>query len=112
MYPLLVWASSIDSVVREEAAFHVQPKEQVTVRTNPAVQFSFDRIEMIGRLAEGEQPRQLSEDELSVIRTPGSDSAELMNAVMPLVDAAVATGAERPYDGAGRRPASPCQPVI
>lgn len=56
MYPLLEWASSIDSVVREGAAFHVKPTEQVTVRTNPAVQFSFDRIEMIGRLAEGEQP--------------------------------------------------------
>jgi hypothetical protein len=37
---------------------------------------------------------------VSVIRTPGTDSAELMNAVMPLVDAAVTTGAERPYDGA------------
>ena len=100
MYPLLEWASSIDSVVREGAAFHVQPKEQVTVRTNPAVQFSFDRIEMIGRLAEGEQPRQLSEDEVSVTRTPGAGSAELMNTVMPLVHAAVTTGAETPYDRA------------
>jgi hypothetical protein len=52
LYPLLEWASSVDSVVREAAAFHVKPREHVTVRTNPAVQFSFDRIEMIGRLAE------------------------------------------------------------
>jgi hypothetical protein len=64
----------------------VKPREQVTVRTNPAVQFSFDKIEMIGRLAEGEQPRQLREDEVSVTRTQGAGSAELMNAVMPLVD--------------------------
>lgn len=100
LYPLLEWASSINSVVREGAAFHVQPREQVTVRTNPAVQFSFDRIEMIGRLAEGEQPRQLREDEVSVTRAPGAGSAELMNAVMPLVDGAVATAAETPNDGA------------
>ena len=100
LYPLLEWASSVDSVAREGAAFHVQPREQVTVRTNPAVQFSFDRIEMIGRLAEGEQPRQLREDEVSVTRAPGAGSAELMKAVMPLVDGAVATAAETPYDGA------------
>ena len=100
LYPLLEWASSIDSIAREGAAFHVKPREQVTVRTNPAVQFSFDKIEMIGRLAEGEQPRQLREDELSVTRTPSAGSAELMNAVMPLVDVAAATGAETPYDRA------------
>lgn len=99
MYPRLEWTSSIDSVVREGAAFQMKPREQITVRTNPAVQFSFDRIEMAGRLAEGEQPRQLREDEVNVTRTPGADSAELINAVMPLVDAAVATGAETPYDG-------------
>jgi hypothetical protein len=100
LYPLLEWASSIDSVVREGAAFHVQPKEQVTVRTNPAVQFTFDRIEIIGRLAEGEQPRQLREDEVSVIVAQGAGSAELMNAVIPLVDGVVATAAEKPYDRA------------
>jgi hypothetical protein len=55
---------------------------------------------MIGRLAEGEQTRQLREEEVTVTRTTGAASAELMNAVVPLVDAAVATGAEKPYDGA------------
>jgi hypothetical protein len=100
LYPLLEWSSSIDSIVREGAAFHVKPREQVTIRTNPAVQFSFDKIEMIGRLAEGEQPRQLREEEVSVSQTSRAGSAELMNAVMPLVDGAVATGAETPYDGA------------
>ena len=100
MYPLLEWASSIDSVAREGGSLPCEAQEQVTVRINPAVQFSFDRIEMIGRLAEGEQPRQLREDEVSVTRTPGAGSAELMSAVMPPVDGAVATGAETPYDGA------------
>jgi hypothetical protein len=100
LYPLLEWASSIDSIAREGAAFHVKPREQVTVRANRAVQFSFDRIEMFGRLAEGEQPRQLREDEVSVTQTAGAGSAELINAVMPLVDGAVATGAQTPYDGA------------
>ena len=100
LYPRLEWTSFIDSVAREGAAFHMKPKEQITVRTNPAIQFSFDRIEMIGRLAEGEKPKELSEDELNITRMPGAGSSELMNAVMPLVDAAAATGAERPYDGA------------
>jgi hypothetical protein len=100
LYPLLEWASSIDSMAREGAAFHMKPRERVTVRTNPAIQFRFDKIEMIGRFAEGEQPRQLSEDEVNVTQTPGAGSAELMNAVMPLVDGAVATGAEMAYDGA------------
>jgi hypothetical protein len=74
-------------------------REQITVRTNPAVQFSLDRIEVAGRLADGEPPVQLREDKLNVTRTAGAGSAELMNAVMPLVDTAAATGAERPYDG-------------
>jgi len=100
LYPRLEWTSFIDSVAREGAAFQMKAKEQITVRTNPAIQFSFDRIGIIGRLAEGEKPKELSEDELNVTRMPGAGSSELMSAVMPLVDAAAATGAERPYDGA------------
>ena len=100
LYPRLEWSSSIDSVVREGAAFEIKPKDQITVRTNPAIRFGFDRIEMFGRLAEGEQPKELSEDELNVTRPPGGNSSELMNSVMPLVDAAAATGADAPYDGA------------
>lgn len=100
MYPLLEWASSIDSVVREGSAFHMKPREKVTVRTNPDIQFRFDRIEMFGRLAEGEQPRELREDELTVTKTTGADPAELMNTVVPLVDAAVASRAETAYNGA------------
>jgi hypothetical protein len=100
LYPRLEWTSGIGSVVRDGAGFHITFREQITVRTNPAVQFSLDRIEVAGRLADGEPPVQLREDELNVIRTPGAGSAELMNAVMPLVDAVAATGADRPYDGA------------
>jgi hypothetical protein len=100
MYPRLEWRYFIDSVVREEKAFHIHGKEQITVRTNSAVQFRFDRIEAVGRLAEGEQPRELSEDELNLTLLPGSGSSDLMNAVIPLVDAAAATGAAMPYDRA------------
>ena len=98
MYPLLEWRSSIGSVIREGSAFEVKPTEQITIRINPALQFRFDRIEVIGRLAEGQMPRQLTESELEVVRTPGADSSNLVDAVMPLVDATAATGTERPYD--------------
>ena len=100
MYPRLEWHSSINSVVREGSAFQMKAKEQITVRTNPAIQFRFDRIEMIARLAEGEESKELSEEEVQVALTPSTASSELMNTVMPLVDTAVATGAEMPHDGA------------
>jgi hypothetical protein len=100
MYPVLEWSSSIDSVTREGSTFQMKPREQVTVRTNPAIRFSFDRIEMIGRLAEGQQSRELREDELTVTQTTGAGSAELMDVVMPLLDATVASKSETAYDGA------------
>jgi len=100
MYPLLEWRSSIGSVIREGSAFEMKPTEQITVRINPALQFRFDRIEVIGRLAEGQMPRQLTEVELKVVQTRGTDSSNLLSAVMPLVEAAAATGTERPYDRA------------
>ncbi len=97
-YPLLEWSSSIDAVVREGATFQVRPKERITVRTNPAVQFRLDRIEMVGRLTEGEQSRELTEDEVQITQEHGVRSIELMKTVMPLVDAAVAAAADTPYD--------------
>ncbi|HEX3962995.1 MAG TPA: hypothetical protein VHZ03_41235 [Trebonia sp.] len=98
LYPLLEWASSLDSVEREETKFEFNGKEQVTVRTNPAIRFQFDRIEVFGRLGEGQEPRRVSEDEVNLTTTPRDRTSELMNAVVPLADAAAATGAALPYD--------------
>lgn len=100
MYPRLEWTSSIDSVVREGTTFQFKGKEQVTVRINPAIRFQFDRIEVFGRLGEEQKPRQLSEDELDLTHIPRSRTPDLMNAVVPLADAAAASGAAVPYDAA------------
>jgi hypothetical protein len=100
LYPRLEWTSSIDSVAREGTSFQFKGKEQVTVRINPAIRFQFDRIEVFGRLGEDRKSRQLSEDELNLTYTPRSRTPDLMNAVVPLADAAAATGAAVPYDAA------------
>jgi hypothetical protein len=100
LYPRLDWTSSIESVARDGAAFQFKGKEQVTVWINPAIRFQFDRIEVFGRLGEGQKPRQLSEDELNLTYTPRSRMSELLNAVIPLADAAAATGAAAPYHAA------------
>jgi hypothetical protein len=98
LYPLLEWASSIDAVERQGTTFDFKGKERFTVRTNPAVRFQFDRLEIFGRLGEGQQPRCLSEDEVNLTTFPRARTSELMNAVVPLADAAAATGAAVAYD--------------
>jgi hypothetical protein len=113
LYPRLEWTSSIDSIAREGTAFEFKGKEQVTVRINPAIRFQFDRIEVFGRLGEGQKPRQLSEDELNLSHIPRSRTSDLMDAVVPLADAAAATGAAVPYDAArvlARWPSRPSRP--
>jgi hypothetical protein len=94
MYPRLEWISSIDSIAREGSTFQMKGKEQVTVRTHPAVSFSFDSIEVVGRLEEGEVPVEFSDQDITIEPMAGADSAKLLNAVMPLVDAAAASGAQ------------------
>jgi hypothetical protein len=100
LYPRLEWTSSIDSVAREGTAFQFKGKELVTVWINPAIRFQFDRIEVFGRISEGQKPRQLSEDDLNLTHIPRFRTSELLNAVVPLADAAAATGAAVPYDAA------------
>ena len=98
LYPRLEWTSFIESVAREGSAFQFRPREQITVRTNPAVQFHFDRIEVLGRLGEGQEPRRLSEDEVNLTRTAGLRASELMKSVVPLADTAAASAKAVSYD--------------
>lgn len=53
---------------------------------------------MFGRLGEGQEPGCLGEDEVNLTTTPRDRTSELMNAVVPLADAAAATGAALAYD--------------
>jgi hypothetical protein len=73
----------------------------MTVRTHPDVGFRLERLEVHGRLENGEAPVQLSDEDLTIEHTPASPSQSLLGSVMPLVDAAAASGADK-----GHTPAS------
>ncbi len=93
-YPRLEWRSEIGSVVREGPTFALAEREQITARTHPAVGFQLTRVELYGRLEDGQVPVELSEHDVRIESTPGSKSADLLASVMPLVDAATASGAD------------------
>jgi len=97
LYPRLEWSSSIESVDRESATFHMKPKERMTVRTHPDVGFRLERLEVHGRLENGEAPVRLSDEQVAIEYTPPSPSPRLLGSVMPLVDAAAASGADKAH---------------
>jgi len=100
MYPRLEWTSSIGSVIREGSTFQIKGQEQLTVRTHPDIKFQFDSIEVVGRLKEGHVPVELDPQDVILEPTGGVASTRLLNSVMPLVDAAVASGSEEFADHA------------
>ena len=57
---------------------------------------SVDAVERDG----GQAPRQLGQDEVNLTTSPRDRASDLMNAVLPLSDAAAATGAALPYNRA------------
>lgn len=95
LYPRLEWSSGYESVVREGSTFWMKPKERMTVRTHPDVGFRVERLEVHGRLENGEAPVQLSDEEVTIEYTPPSPSQRLLGSVMRLVDAAAASGADK-----------------
>jgi hypothetical protein len=95
LYPLLEWSSGIESVLREGSTFEMKQNEQLTVRTHPDVAFRLERLELHGRLENGQAPVQLSDKDVTIKHTPASPSLPLLGAVMPLVNAAAASGAEK-----------------
>jgi hypothetical protein len=101
LYPRLEWSSSIESVAREGSTFQMKPKERMTVRTHPEVGFCLERLEVHGRLENGEAPVRLSDEEVVIEYTPPSPSQRLLGSIMPLVDAAAVSGADK-----GHTPAS------
>lgn len=94
LYPRLEWQSGIDSVVREGSAFRATQKERITVRTHPDVGFRLERFEVFGRLSDGQVPVKLTDEDVVIEHSPPNPSITLVASVMPLVDAAVASGAE------------------
>jgi hypothetical protein len=95
LYPRLEWSSGIESVVREGSTFQMKQKERITIRTHPDVGFRLERLEVHGRLENGEAPVQLREEDVAIEHTPASPSQRLLGSVMPHVDAAAASGADK-----------------
>jgi len=94
LYPLLEWGSSISAVVREGSTFQMNGYDRITVRTHPDVSFTLDRLEVHGRLEDGRAPVEMSGGGVPVEVTSEQKSAKMLVAVMPMVDAAAASGAD------------------
>lgn len=91
LYPLLEWRSGIGSVIREGSTFTFHKSDKVTVRTHPDLSFRLDRVEVYGRLEDGQAPVDMSEPDTLLQPTPEPESASLIAEVMPLIDAAAAS---------------------
>ena len=94
MYPILEWNSSPSSVVHEGSSIRTDDSERITVRTHSDVSFKFERLDVFGRLQDGQVPVEISEMNLLVEPTPEPKSGRMLGAVMPLVDAATASGTD------------------
>jgi hypothetical protein len=95
LYPRLEWSSGVESVVSEGSMFQMKQKERMTIRTHPDVGFRLERLEVHGRLENGRAPVQLSEQDVTIEHTSASPSQRLLGSVMPLVDAAAASGTDK-----------------
>lgn len=95
-YPRLEWSSSLGSVLREGSSFTFKDQDKITVRTRPGIGFQMDRLEIVGRLVDGKASVQLDDEDVQLIPASASRPKELLAAVMPIVDAATAAGAEVP----------------
>ena len=94
-YPRLAWSSSVDSVLREGSSFTLKDQDKITVRTRPGVGFQLERLEIVGRLEDGQAPIQLDDKDIQVVSSSAyREAKELLAALMPIVDAAAATGAD------------------
>jgi hypothetical protein len=95
LYPTLAWTSGIDRVSREGTTFKLEQRDRITVRMHSDLGFKLDRLEYHGRLEDGEAPVRMSDEDVVVDYTPASTSQRLFESVMPLVDAAAASGLEQ-----------------
>jgi hypothetical protein len=94
LYPLLEWSSSIESVIREGSRFEFRTNDKFTVRTHPGVSFRMERLEVFGRLEDGQAPVEASTLDALIGPAAGLKSSEMLAAVMPLIEAATASGTD------------------
>jgi hypothetical protein len=93
-YPLLEWNSGVDYLVRDGFSFKIQEKETVTVRAHPDISFRPERIELHGRVEDGQAPIEISQEEIAIDYEPEPKSKLMLSEVMPLIDLATESGRE------------------
>jgi hypothetical protein len=81
-------------VVREGSTFQMKETEKITVRAHPDLNFHLDKFEVHGRLEDGQVPVEMREEDVLIEPVPGPKSGAMLAAVLPLVDAATASGAD------------------
>jgi hypothetical protein len=94
LYPILEWHSQVGSVVREGSTFKMGSTDRMTVRARPGVGFQLTRLELVGRLEDGQVPVEMSEQDVRIEPMSDRKSADLLSSVMPLIDCATASAAE------------------
>jgi hypothetical protein len=94
LYPLLEWKSAIGSVIREGSTFQVKEAETIKVRANPDVTFQLEGFEIRGRIEDGQAPIEMNDQDVQFDHTPEPKSVKMLTAVMPMVEAAVASGSQ------------------
>jgi hypothetical protein len=92
LYPRIEWNSGISAMVRDGSTFRMSFAERFTPRIHPNIRFTPERLEVSGRLENGEAPVELAED-IQVEHTADSVFRRLLSAVIPLVDSATGNGA-------------------
>ena len=93
-YPTLEWSSNITSVVRNGSAFTLTPEEKITVRLHPDIRFQIERIEIVGRLEDGEVPVELDHQDVKIVPTVASRAKTALAAATALTDTITTSGRE------------------
>ncbi|MBB2943251.1 hypothetical protein FB565_002964 [Actinoplanes lutulentus] len=92
LYPSLEWHAGVGSITRNGTTIAVHRKDRFTVRARPGVGFQPERLEVRGRLQHGQAVVEIAEQDVDVEHETLAPSARVLDAVMPLVDGAAATG--------------------
>lgn len=79
LYPYLHWVSSIPSVTRDGTSFEMQQQEKLTVRASAGSSFRLERLDVFGRLADGDEPTTAIRSIEASEASPGVDGLRLVD---------------------------------
>lgn len=90
-YPFIEWASEIKNVTRDGNTYSVQNVERFAICTRPGVGFRLERIEVIGRLTEGQAPIELDDQQIEILPGHPTIAHDLLAATMDFINATQAS---------------------